>query len=518
MRLHDTLPLRQPPSAPQHRSAPVRSGRVPRSVRRYVVPLVVSFGLGGLSLLVLPRAIAYDPWSWLIWGREIARLALDTKGSATSVKPLPMMATTVLSVFGSAAPLVWLAVARGGAIMGLLLAYRVGARLGGPVAGGFALIALLTSFQFASYLVLQGMAGPIGATFALGAAEAHLERRRRAALVCLIGLNLERIEVWPLVCAYGLWCVLCPGGEDSAQGGWRPVHLWARLRAASWRAKVGLVVLAVGVPAAWFLPDLWGAGDLLRSAQAATHESQGGPLLHPIPGLAVLAEAGGVFLVPFTAAFVWRWAADMVALAKRRFTPTWWLGSCAVGWLLVEASMAQLRVDTGAPRYLLPGGTSVACVVAGYALADAGRAVRSRWARARWTVPALTAACAVVLTGMAVESVPDRLPTKIRAAYQAQLATDELAPFLRRTGGPARVVACGGTVATAPFQVPLVAWSLNVPAGSVEDEPGPTGTIFALNGQPAVPAAYRDAYRVAGTIGGRGERWVELTTCPQSPR
>lgn len=476
-----------------------------------MVPLVVSFCLGGLSLLVLPSAIAYDPWSWLIWGREIARLALDTTGGATSVKPLPMMATTVLSVFGSAAPLLWLAAARGGAIMGLFLAYRLGARLGGRVAGVLSLVALLTSYQFASYLVLQGMAEPVGATLALGAAEAHLGRRRRAALVCLVGVSLVRIEAWPFVLGYASWCVLWSRSEQ--QAGWRPVHLWARLRAASWRAKVGLVVLAVAIPAVWFLPDLWGAGDLLRSAQDATHQSQGGPLLHTYPGLAALAEAGGVFLVPFSAAFLWRFVADMVALAKKRFTPTWWLGGCAVVWLCIEAAMAELRVDTGAPRYLLPGGTAVACVVAGYALAEAGQAVRVRWTRARWTVPALAAACAVVLAGMAVESTTANLPTELRIASQSQRATDELGPFLSRNGGRARVMACGGTVATAAFQVPVVAWSLNVPVGSVRDQAGPTGTIFALNGQPRLPDTYRDAYHVAGTTGPTGDRWVELTTC-----
>ena len=35
--------------------------------------------LSALALL-LPATLAYDPWAWLTWGREIAHLDLDTTG------------------------------------------------------------------------------------------------------------------------------------------------------------------------------------------------------------------------------------------------------------------------------------------------------------------------------------------------------------------------------------------------------------------------------------------------------
>ena len=56
--------------------------------------LVVS----ALSLLI-PWAIAFDAWSWIIWGREVTRLGLDTAGGP-SWKPLSVVFTSVFALFG----------------------------------------------------------------------------------------------------------------------------------------------------------------------------------------------------------------------------------------------------------------------------------------------------------------------------------------------------------------------------------------------------------------------------------
>jgi hypothetical protein len=61
-----------------------------------------SLALAAVSLL-LPWALAFDPWSWLVWGREVTRLELDTAGGP-SWKPLPVVATTILTLAGGAAP------------------------------------------------------------------------------------------------------------------------------------------------------------------------------------------------------------------------------------------------------------------------------------------------------------------------------------------------------------------------------------------------------------------------------
>ena len=47
----------------------------------------------------LPATLAYDAWAWLVWGREVGHLDLDTTGGP-SWKPLPVLPTTVLAPLG----------------------------------------------------------------------------------------------------------------------------------------------------------------------------------------------------------------------------------------------------------------------------------------------------------------------------------------------------------------------------------------------------------------------------------
>ena len=58
--------------------------------------------------LVTPSTPTYDPWAWIMWGREIAHLDLVTEGGP-SWKPLPILFTIPFSVFGDdMAPYLWL--------------------------------------------------------------------------------------------------------------------------------------------------------------------------------------------------------------------------------------------------------------------------------------------------------------------------------------------------------------------------------------------------------------------------
>src|SRR3954465_8334026 len=90
-------------------------------------------GLAALSLLG-PSTPTYDPWAWIIWGREITHLDLNTV-SGPSWKPLPILFTTPFALFGDAAPDLWCMVARAGGVLAIALAYRLGSRLGGRAAG-----------------------------------------------------------------------------------------------------------------------------------------------------------------------------------------------------------------------------------------------------------------------------------------------------------------------------------------------------------------------------------------------
>jgi len=117
----------------------VRGRAVPRAGLAAVVAACLALAL--LSLAA-PTTPTYDPWAWLIWGREILHLSLDTR-FGPSWKPLPVLITTVFGLAGGAAPALWVAVARAGGLVALALAYRVARRLGGGVAGGLLAAACL---------------------------------------------------------------------------------------------------------------------------------------------------------------------------------------------------------------------------------------------------------------------------------------------------------------------------------------------------------------------------------------
>src|SRR3954453_7921083 len=98
-------------------------------------PVVECFAIPALTLLE-PSAPTYDPWAWIIWGREIMHLDLST-ADGPSWKPLPVLLTTPFSLFGGLAPDLWLFVARAGAIAGVVMLFRLGRRFGG-IPGGVA--------------------------------------------------------------------------------------------------------------------------------------------------------------------------------------------------------------------------------------------------------------------------------------------------------------------------------------------------------------------------------------------
>ena len=156
-----------------------------------------------------PRTPTYDPWAWILWGREIAHLDLVTEGGP-SWKPLPIIFTTVFSLFGDhAAPYLWLVVARAGGLLACVMAYRVARRLigggwYGVLAGVFAALALFSSFKFVRDAAL-GNSEALLAALMLWAFERHLDGRRDHALYLGVAGALLRPEVWPFLGLYCLW-------------------------------------------------------------------------------------------------------------------------------------------------------------------------------------------------------------------------------------------------------------------------------------------------------------------------
>jgi hypothetical protein len=440
------------------------------------VTVAAAVVLAGASVAVLPRSLGYDPWSWLIWGREIGHLALDTRHAATSVKPLPMAVDTVLATAGAAAPWLWLWVARAGALLSLALAFRVGRRVGGVVAGSVAAIGLALADQYLSTLYLMGIADPLVAGTVLAAVDSRLRSRPRAALAFLVTAALLRPEAWPALVA-ACW--------------------WQVRKSALWRQALAVTGAAL-VPALWFALDWFGARQLSRSAEAATHESQGGPLLSQVPGLATFGETWSLLSGPVLALFL---VGTVVAVRRWRAGghpgPVLWLSAGAVGWVTIDAVLAQLRLATGAPRYLL-GGAALACVVAGWLVGEAVGRLRRRPADSRLSTaaPWLLAAVLVLASLPRLVGVAGQVDRALQNASRTQTLQATLPQAIAAAGGRKAILRCG-RISTSTFQVPLLAWQLEVPIRAVRVvRPGAKGTVIE-----AAP---------------KSSTWQVRTTCPTS--
>ena len=213
--------------------------------RRLLCIAVACLALAAASLPLAAEPV-YDAWAWLVWGRELAGLGLDTSSGPT-FKPLAVAVTTLLSAAGSAAPSLWLVLVRAAWLASFVLAAelafvlaagrRLGLRLAAAAIAAAGLVLLCDDVTTWSRQAAGGMSEPLLVALVLGAVRAGLAGRTPAALV-LGGLAaLVRPEAWPLLAAYGLWC---------------------------WRGAPGtrplLVALALAVPALWLAPDLLGAG------------------------------------------------------------------------------------------------------------------------------------------------------------------------------------------------------------------------------------------------------------------
>ena len=215
----------------------------------------VARGASGLTLLVfacaalatasllLPASLTYDPWAWLVWGRNVADLDLNV-GTAPSWKPLPVLFTTVFSFAGDAAPELWLVVSRTGALLAVGMAARLAARWSPGrlrwLAGATAAVGLLLVHEYLRRTAV-GNVEPLMVAFGLLAIERHLDGHRRQALVLGVLAGLVRPEVWPFLGAYA-------------------VYLWLADRGA----RVVTASALAAIPLLWFGGAQWGSGDAFQ--------------------------------------------------------------------------------------------------------------------------------------------------------------------------------------------------------------------------------------------------------------
>jgi len=386
--------------------------------------------VAALSLL-LPWALAFDPWAWLVWGRAVGHLSLDTT-TGPSWKPLPVVFTTVFAPFGAGvAPLLWSFVARLGGLLGLVGAFVLGDRLAGRWAGAAAACAVALSPWWLYNTALGNSEGMLAAAV-LWAVIAHLDSRPRWALACATAAALMRPEAWPFLGLYGLW-------------------LWRR------GDRRAVLIAGALIPLLWFGPDVLGAGGALGASHNARGvPSPGSAKLADVPALAVLGDTATILTLP---ALVFGLLAAAVAGRLAR-----WIALAAFAWVAVVAVMTVAGY-AGNPRYL------VAAAALGAALAGAG-AVRAATA-IRLGAPV----GAAVLLALVLVTTGGKLDDQLSELHARATANADFSGVIERAGGRDGLVACA-KVRSSIRSRSLIAWRLDLPMRDMDMRPEAPAVII----------------------------------------
>ena len=395
--------------------------------------------LAVLSIFLLPSTPSYDPWAWIVWGREIvtAHFAFATSGGP-SWKPLPVVFTTIFGSLGGAAPKLWLIAARAGGLLALVGAYRLGARLAGALAGGLAVIALILTQETVGsvtqnwvHYLFRGASEPMLVACVLWAIDRHLGGKRAGAFVLGVATALIRPEAWPFLGLYAVWC-------------WREQPRLRPLLAG------GLAVIAL----LWFLPPWISAGQpLAASTQAQDYNGQlgGDPALETLRRAAELTLAPVLLAALAAALLAWR-ARDRLTLA---------LSAAALAWVALVVVMAVAGYP-GLGRFMFPA-AAVICGLAGAGVVRvamlAGKGVRF------WAVAALAVAATAPF---AVGRVRGAVAEKHQADLAASI-TSQLDAAVRAAGGRHRVLPCRASLAAVNHTMQTeLAWTLSAPLSRVK--------------------------------------------------
>lgn len=435
---------------------------------RRALSIGAAFVLAAAALsLLLPYRPVYDPWGWLVWGRELVHLDLAT-AAGPSWKPLPVLIDAPLSLLGEAAPKAWLLIARTGWLTAPLLAGWLAARLVGEVSRPWRLLAALlaaisvalTGDSFTPPLrqFTGGLSDPLLVALVLGTIALALEGRSRGALWLGVAASLLRPECWPFLAVWG----------------WRETRRDPRLRPEA-------IAAALLIPLAWFIPDLLGAGNPLEGSETAR---QGGLELDEIPqvlGRALAAPLAGIWVGI---------ALYLLDPARGEDRALRVLLTAATAWIGLVALMA-VGGYAGLPRFLAPA-TAIISVIGAIGIARIG----ARFLTARAGRPLLAFACLAALIAASASfivravEVPDDLDT-IKAQTRSQTQLFELSDRV----GAARLLSCGNTVrVTQLLAQTALAWRLDQPIESVRvirqprygvalsTKPLPGGTLLARQG------------------------------------
>jgi hypothetical protein len=408
-----------------------------------------------LSLL-FPSFQTADPWSWIVWGREVAHLDLDTRGGP-SWKPFPVLFTTVFSALGSVAPDLWLLIARAGGLFALYMAFRLARRFGGTSAGIIAVVAVCLTPNWLRYIA-HGDSEPLLVALVLGAIELHLQRRQTTALALGFLAALIRPEVWPFFLVYGLWLA----------------------RKSPQRRLVGLLCVCVG--ALWFGGDFWGSQSPVHGAQTA-HNAGASAAGAASRAFGLVGQYLRLLAIPVGLLALSNGALALV----KRLSAEIWLAAIALAWVAVVACLAALGYP-GDPRFVLVP-VVIACVLGGVGASRLTGCLTKPGARlATWSVVAV-ACLAGWFTGAGQIAAHARSEPR-----NAQLYTD-LVSAIDAAGGPA-AIRYGTPILEPPrmgWLKPAMAWHLNTPIKDVRAPmPGQTlnSPLVVFTHDPVGPSSF----------------------------
>jgi len=470
-----------------------------RSHAAQMIPIVLGCLAVAALTFVFPSTPTYDPWAWILWGREITQLDLITEGGP-SWKPFPILFTVPFSAFGQdLAPYLWVWIARAGGLLGCVMAYRmanrlIGGRAYGAIAGVCAFLALFSSNKYVRDAAL-GNSEPILAALALWAFERHLDGRRDHALYLGVAAALLRPEVWPFLALYGLWLW------------WREPRLRARL--------VGFAAL---VPALWFLPEWWGAGDPFRAGARANAPNPGSAAFADSPAVELFQRFAQSTIAPVELGTIIAVAVAVVMWRRyREQGPTLALAAGGLAWFALVAAMTEAGF-AGNQRYLIVT-TAAVSVLGGVGAVRVLQGVEWLAARRFGALRARRATAAALVLGLLVAS-----PTIVAKAdntarvrggleHEAYLWAD-LKGLVDEAGGKEALLACGG-IFSGPFQTQMVAYELGIHGiqvgWKVTPPPGATFRTRTVPDGPLVTKPTDDRFRLVGTNG----KWRLLTVPPE---
>jgi hypothetical protein len=457
----------------------------------FLTSTVVCFALAALSAAALPTVPSYDPWSWIVWGREATDPHLNfTVTGGPSWKPLPVIFTSVYGLFGGASPTLWVITARFGGLMGLVAAYRLAARVVRddgyrwmPIcAGVLAAVGVALTQEFAYYM-FRGTSEPMLIGCSLWAVDRHLCGRYRSAFALGVAASLIRPEAWPFVGLYALW-------------------LWRR---SDWKWRAFIVAGLFSIPFFWFGPPWIGSG---QPFIAASHAKDYNGHLGSDPFVTVVHRGEDLQVVP-----AWFFALVAVGLAwfrPRRDRLVLGLAAAIVAWWVLVVGMT-LDGYPGLERFYLPA-AALTCVLGGVGVVRVA-ALAGPWLAARVSGVSVALSGGLVAALLVLISIPfttsraDAVRAAEPVAARAVTRLDQMTAAVAAVGGHDAVYPCKTSFTAVNHGVQTaLAWKLHVTLEKVGTSMRDQGLMFvgphdSIDGEPPAISHLLNRRKLIATVG-----------------